>query len=179
MKRRLLLANLGLIAALVSMPSCAPSPAGPGLPPETGYDSLIIEPIEISIEPTANPLIAEQLAADYQSALRSVFSKRYRLTGEPGPRTLHLKARLSDGTGAPVQVFTRSQAKLQGTLGPAVGVVSGVAFHGEILTPEGRSFARFHARPLGSGGKLDASTHWMVPRSLAETNAVDFAEKLP
>ncbi|GAA5484172.1 DUF3313 family protein [Haloferula sargassicola] len=177
MKRRLVLSALALAAGGL-FPSCAPTSAGPVAGGPVSYDTMIIEPIEVILSPAADPLVAEQLAADYQNALRTVFAKRYRLTGTPGPTTVHLRARLSDGSGAVPRTFTSPRAQLQGSLGPATSAVSAVTFQGEILSPQGRPLARLAGSSLGSSGKIEPSTHWMVPRSLAEADAYELNSKL-
>ncbi|MBB5350387.1 hypothetical protein HNR46_000611 [Haloferula luteola] len=175
MKRRKLLAAclLSSLAAVTS--SCSVSPA---TPPVTHYDSMVIEPIQTSLRPGSSPAMAEHLAADYQSALRTAFYKRYRLTGTPGPSTLHLRARLDDGSGSPPRTFARPKRSMQGTLGADAAHVAALRLEAEIVAPNGKVMARSHGHHLGSSGQIRATSHWMIPRSLAETDAQYLAEKL-
>lgn len=179
MKRRSLLARFACLSGAALMTACGSSSSGPGDLPTGSYDTMVIEPIETSFSPSTSPVVAEQLAADYHSALRSVFSKRYRLTGSPGPNTLHLRAYLSDGSGSPTRSYTSPALKLQGALGPATAAVSATSFRGEITNSAGRVVARSAGQSLGSSGQIETSTHWMVPRSLAEKDVTELSEKLP
>jgi hypothetical protein len=166
-------------AALGSLASCA----GPGM--STGgsyasYENILIEPVATSIGTSdASPVVAEQLAATYQSELRSAFGKRLWLVGEAGPNTLRVRATLSAPSPAPASTTHASpKERLQGPLGPAASLVSSVSFSGEILSPSGRRLASTSDPAIGKLAPIDASTDWVAIHIPAEKSTSRLASAL-
>jgi hypothetical protein len=145
------------------------------------YDSVIIHPITTVVAtPGISAEVKCQLAANLADSLRSQAAGHLKLANSPGPKTLMIRAALTDVVegrkkGTPVStVHTNPKATLTGKLGSdsISAFVSNVSFEGEILdSVTGERLTALIDHRLGSKRVATAATSWAAVRSATNQGA--------
>lgn len=145
------------------------------------FDGVLIEPIATRFgSPDASAAVIEQLALQFRNGLRTAFGRQLKLIGTPGPRTLRVRALVSDGNPSGVLIHhANPEGRMQGAVGPALGTIAISSLSGEAFDAKGRRIAAIGAKALSSIPNLDPSTDWLVIRTFCETTAESLASKIP
>ena len=178
MKRRHFLT---LASGSLALASCFGGNASSGGVTYGDFDSVLIEPVATQFgSPDAASAVTEQLALYFRNGLRTAFGRQLKLVGTPGPRTMRVRALVTDGNQTGVLMHhANPDGKMQGAIGPALGTLTLSSLSGEIYDAKGRRIAAIGAKPLSSIQNLDASTDWLVIRTFCETTAESLASRIP
>jgi hypothetical protein len=151
------------------------------------YDSVIIDPVTTVVaSPGVSPAVNEQLAAYLSESLSNQMTD-FKIVNSPGPKTLRLRAGLTDvisaaqaGKGVTV-VHAAPRATLSGNLGSAAvaSFVSNVAFEGEILdSVTGERLVALVDHRLGSKREASAKTSWVGVRSGVNQGVIRLRDRI-
>jgi hypothetical protein len=145
------------------------------------YDSVIIDPVTTVVAaPGISAEVKDQLAAYLGDSLRSQLAVGMKVSGTPGPKTLRVRAALTDvlegkAAGSPVTtVHASPRAALSGNLGSdtVAAFISNVSFEGEIVdSTTGERLTALCDHRIGSKREATASTSWASVRSAANQGA--------
>ena len=145
------------------------------------YDSVMFDPVTTVVaSPGISAEVKDQLAADLSEALRAQATAGMRIVGSPGPKTIRIRAALTDviegqKSGKPVTITHVSpRATLSGRLGSdgLAAFISSVCFEGEILdSSSGERLSALSDHRIGVKREATPETTWAGVRSATNQGA--------
>jgi hypothetical protein len=155
-------------------------PGGSGRVNYGDFDSVMIEPVATRFSAAGtSSAVTEQVALHFRTGLRTAFGKRLKLVGAPGPRTMRVRAMVSDGDPSAVLMHHANPAgRMQGAVGPALPTLMMARLSAEILDAKGQRLAAVGPQAISSIPRLDAATDWLVVRTFCETTAESLANRI-